>query len=145
MSIYWLCASISSLLLILEVLLGAQFFLFFLSAAGFFSAAIGYQLEMNINQMLIIFSITSLSLLILWTLFYKNRWKHKTQGINHVLIELKGTTAPLLGTTHKGLGKVKIRHTLWSVKLIDPSQELPKDSLVEVVDLEGMTLIVKGV
>ena len=144
MSIYWIFGSFSSLLLILEILLGSGFFLFFLSCAGFSASLIGYALGLSIQLVVVLYGVLAVGFIGLWiVLFPKNTINH--EDVNHVLIELKGSIAPLLHPTRQGVSKIKIRHTLWSVDFANTSTNYAAGTLVEVIDARGMSLIVKKV
>jgi membrane protein implicated in regulation of membrane protease activity len=143
MHLYWLWATVGLLLFVLEIFLGAQFFLFFLGSAALITSGLGALFLLKGRALLLIFSVLALSLLFLWSLFFKNM-NHKNTDVNNPLILMKGSFGLVVQSDYAGEMKIKVGHTLWSARSVT-HKKISKDVKVKIVGLDGLILLVEPV
>ncbi|NBW56572.1 NfeD family protein [bacterium] len=142
MHLYWLWATVGLLLLILEIFLGAQFFLFFLGSAILITAALGAIFSWESSTITWVGALLSIALLFIWNRLFKGIF-HPLHDVNNPLLALKGSVAEVIYGDDPIAIKVKIGHTLWSARSAD-HKKMKKGDTVQVVGIEGVRLIVKS-
>lgn len=143
MHIYWLWATLGLIFLVLEVFLGAQFFLFFIASAILITSALGSIFFWQATTLIWVGAILSMLFLILWSYLFKDD-QSKLIDVNNPLISLKGEIAQVIQCDDSSSMKIKIGHVLWSARSVD-HKKIPLHSTVRVVGLDGIKLIVERV
>lgn len=141
----WILAIIGSFLLLAEIFLGTQFFLFFIGIA-FYMGALTITLlpQLSFEMSLVLLAFYCCLLPALWFLFVRPHFRNSQQkdDVNHALVGLKDHVLTLEKTMQNGRAKVSIRHSLWDIRSED-GQNFSAGDVVQVVAIDGVTLIVK--
>lgn len=137
----WHWLSLGMLVLILEILGAGGFML----GIGVASLCIALILVIFPNLawywQFILFAVLSIAItLVYWKKFRKFNNQTEQPLLNSRVARLIGRSVSLLTPIQNGLGKIQVEDALWTVSC---SQELPQGSIVDIVDADGMTLVVK--
>ncbi len=138
--LFWLGFSV--LLITLEVLLGANFFLLWM---GIVSAAMGILIwglpEILWQYQLVLFAVASLVSMVGWH-YYLKRHRSETDAprLNRRAEQYIGRTFILSEAIVNGRGKIRVDDSTWQVE----GPELPEGSKVEVTSVNGVMLIVQS-
>jgi membrane protein implicated in regulation of membrane protease activity len=137
---YWLIAAV--VLGIVEVAIGANFFLMWCALSALFVAAMAFLFPLTLNSQLIIFSIVTLAVLLGWQKF-KPKFMNKqpktllNQRANQYLNREFYLEEPIIN----GFGKVKVDDSSWRVE----GPDLPQGTKVIVIGVDGTLLKVEKV
>jgi membrane protein implicated in regulation of membrane protease activity len=137
----WFWLGLAVLLIILEVLFGAHFFLFWLGTVSLVVSAITWFLpEVHWQYQLLIFALGALISIIAWRQFIKSHpFKDEHSTLNRRMQQYVGRTFTLEDPIVNGIGRVKVGDTYWRVE----GPNLAAGTEVIVVGVEGVTLKVK--
>lgn len=140
--LWWL--SLTAVLSIGDLLLGANFFLLVLAAGSLCLALVSY-IWPNIlwQEQILLFALVSVVLGYFWTKHVK---KSVTNNIlpklNQRANQLIGRQAVLLESTVAGYAQVKLDDSFWKVY---STQALTKGTIVEILDVKNLTLVVQAI
>ena len=136
----WLLGGIIGILL--ELLLPGLIVLFFGCGAVLTGLVAWIFPSLMLNGQLIVFTISSVALLLIFRRMLKNKFFHKsniTETIEEIDTEFIGKTAEAITTFEQGRGKVEFKGTLWEAISQDSIQ---KGDLVIINARESITLTV---
>lgn len=143
---YWHWLAVGVLLMLVEILVPGVVFLWLGIAGvltGLLLAAIS---DMNWQVQLVVFAVLSVA-----AIFFGRRFVASRQGptdhptLNRRGRSMVGTRATLRDATASGRGRIRIGDTMWALRLASPEAELPADTEVTVVEVDGVTLVVRPV
>lgn len=136
---HWLVVGVAVLLL---ELLGTQGCLLGIAAASFFVGIMGFVMPLSIGVQLSIFAVVAVVLTyVYWRRFASFNKASDKPLLNERSHRLIGHRATLLVAVEHGRGKLQVGDTLWSAVA---DEDIPENTLVEVIDVEGMNLRVKA-
>ena len=136
----WLLGGIIGILL--ELLLPGLIVLFFGCGAVLTGLVAWIFPSLMLNGQLIVFTISSVALLLIFRRMLKNKFFHKNntpEPIEEIDTEFIGKTAKALSTFEQGRGKVEFKGTSWEAISQDSIQE---GDLVIINARESITLTV---
>jgi len=138
--LFWFGFSI--VLITLEVLLGANFFLLWI---GIVSAVVGVLVwvipEMSWHYQLIVFAIASLFSTLLWRVYVKKHPSETdTPALNRRAEQYIGRSFTLSEAIVNGRGKIRVDDSSWQVE----GGDLPLGTVVEVIGVDGVILKVRA-
>lgn len=139
----WHWASLGIILLIMEML-GTAGFLIGSSIAAFLMAAIISLIpDLNWKWQLAIFSSTA----IIFSIIYLKRFanfneKSDQPNLNNRAAQLIGNRYTLTEAVVNGQGRIQVGDTFWKISC---ETDLAADTNIEVISVDGMTLIVKSI
>ncbi|AVQ86090.1 MULTISPECIES: NfeD family protein [Plesiomonas] len=138
---HWL---VFGLLLLACELLGTAGYLLWIGVAALLVSAILWLWPLGFVGQWILFAILALLASLLWW-----RWQHTRdrQDQDHTSLNqrrntLIGRQATLSEATENGVGRLNLGDTTWRVQV---EQDLPAGTAVEVVDVQGITLLVRPI
>ncbi|MGH1427057.1 MAG: NfeD family protein [Arenicella sp.] len=141
----WHWLSIAGVLLIAELLLGAEFLLW-LAFPAVMSAGVAYiapGMDWRLQVLLyIVFSIVSL---LVWNKYYRGRMLKKTDQphLNQRQNQFVGRSFTLVDILDNAEGKIVVDDSQWRVRISGEFQKAKKGDQVKVVDVDGMILLVE--
>lgn len=137
----WFWLGFGVLLIILEVLFGAHFFLFWLGAVSLMVSVITWLFpDVHWHYQLLIFALGSLISIIGWRQFIKHHPFNKvTSTLNRRMQQYMGRSFTLEDPIVNGIGRIKVGDTYWRVE----GPNLSAGTDVIVVGVDGVTLKVK--
>ena len=144
---FWHWLSIAGLLLIIELLVGAEFLLW-LAFPAVASAGVAYiapSMDWRIQILLyILFAIASL---LIWKKYYRSKKLAVTDQphLNQRQQQFVGRTFTLIETLNNDEGKIVVDDSQWRVRIIGGESTAKKNSKVKVMDVDGMILLVETV
>ena len=143
---YWHWLAFGVFLMLVEILVPGVVFLW-LGIAGVLTGlllaaipAMGWQAQ------LVVFAVLAVA-----AIFFGRRFVASRQGptdhptLNRRGRSMVGTRATLREATVSGRGRIRIGDTMWALRLASPEGELPADTEVTVVEVDGVTLVVREV
>ena len=143
---YWHWLALGVFVMLVEILVPGVVFLW-LGIAGVLTGlllaafpALGWQAQ------LVVFAVLSVAAVFLGRRFVASRQgptDHPT--LNRRGRSLIGVRATLRDTTIGGRGRARIGDTMWALRLAAPGGDLPADTEVMVVEVDGVTLVVREV
>ena len=142
---FWHWISIAGLLLIFELLIGAEFLLW-LAFPAVASAGVAYvapNLDWRIQVVLyILFELASL---MVWKKYYRSKKLEATDQphLNQRQQQFIGRTFTLVETLNNDEGKIGVDDSQWRVRIVGDVAAAKKGSKVKVVDVDGMVLLVE--
>lgn len=141
---YWHWLSLSAVLIIIDLVLGASFFLLWL---GVCAASIGVILSLFPvliwEYQLLIFAIESITCIVFWRFYLKhNPTKTDKPKLNRRSEQYIGRTFTLNEPIVNGRGRIKVDDSIWRTEC---DVDLSENTKVRVVDVNGVILIVKKV
>lgn len=141
---HWMWFGLSAFLMILDLLIGAQFFLLWLGGCAAVIGALAMLIpSLSWEIELLIFS--AFSVVSLWTWWHHLKGKISTQDtsdgpvLNQRTAQLIGCEFTLSEPIVNGRGKIVVGDSLWQVE----GPNLPKDALVIVTGAKGVILLVE--
>lgn len=140
---HWIWFALAAALIILEVLIGASFFLLWLGIIASCIGALVWLLPtMTWQTQIFFFALGSISSILLWRR-YTN--KHPTQtdrpSLNRRSEQYIGRIFTLDEPIVNGRGKIRVDDSIWSVE----GPDLPAGTQVEVIGVDGVLLKVKEI
>lgn len=137
---HWLI--LAFLLLIAEVLIPGVFLLWW-GISAIFVAILTALLPISLTTAGIVFAVLASSLCLIWWFFQSKRdriddQKTELNQRTHTLLHKQGQVVEILG---KNVARAKFGDTTWRVE----GENLQPDSTVIVIDVKGITLIVKPI
>ena len=141
----WVWATAGSILLLIEIFLGTQFFLFFMGISCYLSALVFYMYpDISYSQSLLVIAFFFCLSPAVWFKFFKPYFVRRgnNSDVNSALVGLKGHSITLENDMQSGRVKVRIKHSLWDVKSVNGESYKAGDN-IKVVDIDGVTLIVE--
>lgn len=144
---FWHWLSIAGVLLIVELLLGAEFLLWLAFPAVISAGASYIAPEMDWRLQVLLYIIFSIVFLIVWNKFYRGKNMKETDQphLNQRQNQYVGRTFTLVETLNNGEGKIVVDDSHWRVRLVGDQQDVKKDGKVKVVDIDGMILLVEAI
>ncbi len=143
---YWHWLAVGVLLMLVEILVPGVVFLW-LGIAGVLTGLLLAALpDMGWQVQLVVFAVLSVAAIFLGRRFVASRQgptDHPT--LNRRGRSMVGTRATLRDATVSGRGRIRIGDTMWALRLASPDGELPADTEVTVVEVDGVTLVVREV
>lgn len=143
---YWHWLAFGVLLMLVEILVPGVVFLW-LGIAGVLTGLLLAALpDMGWQVQLVVFAVLSVAAIFLGRRFVASRQgptDHPT--LNRRGRSMVGTRATLRDATVSGRGRIRIGDTMWALRLASPDGELPADTEVTVVEVDGVTLVVREV
>ena len=143
---YWHWLAFGVLLMLVEILVPGVVFLW-LGIAGVLTGLLLAALpDMGWQVQLVVFAVLSVAAIFLGRRFVASRQgptDHPT--LNRRGRSMVGTRATLRDATVSGRGRIRIGDTMWALRLAAPDGELPADTEVTVVEVDGVTLVVREV
>lgn len=138
---HWLI--LGMLLLGFEVL-GTAGFLLGIALAALLQAVILFVVpDMGWQQQLLVFALASVIFTLLyWKLFRRFNDRSDQPLLNDRAAQLIGRQLVLAGPIENGLGRIQIGDTLWRAQA---DENIAAGSKIEIVDSQGMVLVVKQV
>lgn len=138
--LFWFGFSI--VLITLEVLLGANFFLLWV---GIVSAVVGFLVwvipAMGWHYQLIVFAMASLFSTLLWRVYVKKHPSETdTPTLNRRAEQYVGRSFTLSEAIVNGRGKIRVDDSSWQVE----GEDLPVGTVVEVIGVDGVILQVRS-
>jgi inner membrane protein len=139
----WVWLGLAAILITLEVLIGANFFLLWM---GFMAAIVGtivwllpiYTWEIQV----LIFAIGSVVCLTLWWQYLKRKpIKTSNPTLNRRAEQYVGRTFTLSEAIVNGRGKIQVDDSTWRVEGLD----LPMGTHVKVIGVDGVILKIKPI
>lgn len=140
-AIYWI--GLGALLLVVELLTGSGFLLFF-GASAFIVAVLPLVLpSITLSTQVIAFSVLAVLDALCWKLILKHRHSRNSDKpfLNKRAEQLIGQNFTLQSAIVHGKGRVSIGDTIWQVNC---NEDLPIGTNVSVVGIEGAVLIVRN-
>ena len=144
---FWHWLSIAGLLLIFELLVGAEFLLW-LAFPAVASAGVAYiapGMDWRIQVLLyIVFAVISL---VVWKKYYRGQKLVATDQphLNQRQQQFIGRTFTLIEVLNNDEGKIVVDDSQWRVRIAAGKATAKKGSKVKVIDVEGMILLVETV
>jgi membrane protein implicated in regulation of membrane protease activity len=140
---FWFCLAL--LLGIIELLVGANFFLIWLALCSSLVAIATYLFAgISLLHQFIIFTFSAIIILSYWIDYVrKNSFKFKTTKLNRRAEQLIGRKAILLEPVVNGFSKVKIDDSFWRVQFTD-NINLAAGEQIEIIGVDKLILIVKN-
>ncbi len=130
---YWHWWIVAAVLLLLELIVPAAFFLW-ISVAAVVSGLLVLFFPLDWQFQLMIFSLISVVLLILSRKFFHKRGIETTlPNLNRRGEQYVGRTFPLIEAIERGIGKISIEDTRWRVR----GPDLPVGTMVRVIKSES--------
>jgi len=144
---FWHWGIIVVALLLLELFIGAEFFLW-LAAAALLSGIVSMvapSLDWKIQFAL--YAAFSLASLVAWAKYSRNRKLKPTDQphLNKRQNKFIGGTFRLAANLKNGEGKVIVDDAQWSVRVVSGDENAKQGSKVKVVDMDGMILLVEAI
>jgi len=137
--IFWL--SLAAILSILDLVLGANFFLIILAICSAIIALVTYILPSILwQEQGILFAITAIALLYFWTNYVKRTKQSDKFQLNRRADKFIGRTTTLIEPMVAGYSKIKLDDSLWKVY---SDQLLAEGTIVEVIAVNNLILVVK--
>jgi len=138
---FWHWISIGGALLILELLIGAEFLLW-LAFPAFVTAGLSYifpGLDWKVQALLYI--VISVIAIVVWYKFYKGRKLKETDQpfLNQRQNQYIGNTYSLATPLKNGSGKLVINDSQWTAKCLDHTVKANQGDAVKVVAVDGLS------
>ncbi len=138
---YWYWFILGIAMFVIEVLMPGAFCLWIGIAAVIVGGA-AYFFAISLNMQILIFAAASIIVTIIGRRFYTPSSQDSTQStLNRRVAQLIGKQFSLTEPIVNGITHVSISDAIWKLK----GDDLPLGTLVEVVAIEGNTLVVKKV
>lgn len=142
---FWHWLSIAGILLIIELLLGAEFLLW-LAFPAIASAGVSYVApDMDWRVQVLLYIVFSAASLVIWyKFFYGKKLKVTDQPhLNQRQNQFIGRQFTLVETLINDEGKIIVDDSQWRVRIVDGAQNAKKGNKVKVIDVDGMILLVE--
>ena len=143
---YWHWLAFGVFLTLVEILVPGVVFLW-LGVAGVLTGLLLAAVPgMDWQAQLVVFAVLSVA-----AIFFGRRFVASRQGpTDHPTLNRRGRSmvgmrATLRDATVNGRGRVRIGDTMWALRLASLDDELPADTEVTVVEVNGVTLVVREV
>ena len=143
---YWHWLAFGVLLMLVEILVPGVVFLWLGIAGVLTGLLLAAVSDMGWQVQLVVFAVLSVASIFLGRRFVASRQRptdHPT--LNRRGRSMVGTRATLRDATVNGRGRVRIGDTMWALRLAAPGVELPADTEVEVVEVDGVTLVAREI
>ena len=143
---YWHWLALGVLLMLVEILVPGVVFLWLGIAGVLTGLLLAAVSDMGWQVQLVVFAVLSVASIFLGRRFVASRQgptDHPT--LNRRGRSMVGTRATLRDATVSGRGRIRIGDTMWALRLASPDGELPADTEVTVVEVDGVTLVVREV
>ena len=143
---YWHWLALGVLLMLVEILVPGVVFLWLGIAGVLTGLLLAVVSDMGWQVQLVVFAVLSVMSIFLGRRFVASRQgptDHPT--LNRRGRSMVGTRATLRDATVSGRGRIRIGDTMWALRLASPDGELPADTEVTVVEVDGVTLVVREV
>lgn len=143
---YWHWLAVGVLLMLVEILVPGVVFLWLGIAGVLTGLLLAAVPDMGWQVQLVVFAVLSVASIFLGRRFVASRQgptDHPT--LNRRGRSMVGTRATLRDATVSGRGRIRIGDTMWALRLASPDGELPADTEVTVVEVDGVTLVVREV
>ena len=143
---YWHWLALGVFLILVEILVPGVVFLW-LGIAGVLTGLLLAAVPgMGWQAQLVVFAVLSVA-----AIFFGRRFVASRQGptdhptLNRRGRSMVGTRAILRDATVSGRGRIRVGDTMWALRLASPDRELPAHTEVKVVEVDGVTLVVREV
>ncbi len=137
---YWLIAAV--VLGIIEVTVGANFFLMWCALSALLVAGLDYIYPLGLKVQIMVFSVVAIAVIIVWQKFKpKFITKQPKTALNQRANQYLGREFYLEEAIVNGFGKVKVDDSSWRVE----GPTLPQGSKVKVIGVDGTLLKVQKV
>ncbi len=137
---YWLIAAL--LLGIIEVVVGANFFLMWCALSALFVAGLDYFFPLDLKTQILVFSILAVAVILVWQKFKpKFMVRQPKTVLNQRANQYLQREFYLEEAIENGFGKVKVDDSIWRVE----GPDLPVGTKVKVVGVDGTLLKVQKV
>lgn len=141
----WFWISLGGLLLAAEML-GASGYLLWSGLSAVLVGIVVWLLpQLNWEWQGAIFAVLTIAVAYLWWYWLRQRPAAATSGsqvLNQRNRQLIGTRATLTEPMHNGLGRINIGDSSWRAQA---NEDLPIGTEVEVVAVEGVTLVIRAI
>lgn len=143
---YWHWLALGVLLMLVEILVPGVVFLWLGIAGVLTGLLLAAVPDLDWQVQLVVFAVLSIASIFLgrrFVAFRQGPTDHPT--LNRRGRSMVGTRARLRDATVSGRGRVRIGDTMWALRLASPEDDLPADTEVTVVEVDGVTLVVREV
>ena len=143
---YWHWLAFGVFLMLVEILVPGVVFLWLGIAAVLTGLLLAVVPDTGWQAQLVVFAVLSVAAIFFGRRFVASRQRptdHPT--LNRRGRSMVGTRAILRDPTVSGRGRIRIGDTMWALRLASPEGELPADTEVTVVEVDGVTLVVREV
>lgn len=139
---FWHWASIVALLLIFELMIGAEFMLWLAAAAGLSTIVGFFAPGLNWKIQLVLYAVFSILALFGWAKYSRGKKLPPTDQphLNKRQYRYVGRTFALEEAIVNGKGRIVVDDSKWRVRSEEDAEQGAK---VKVVDIDGMDLIVQ--
>ena len=143
---YWHWLAFGTFLMLVEILVPGVVFLW-LGIAGVLTGLLLAAVPgMDWQAQLVVFAVLSVAAIFIGRRFVASRQgptDHPT--LNRRGHSMVGMRATLRDATINGRGRLRVGDTMWALRLASPDGELPANTEVTVVEVDGVTLVVREV
>jgi membrane protein implicated in regulation of membrane protease activity len=138
----WHWVSLGAVFLILELFLGANFFLVWLAVSAFITALLGVlPSHLTWQTQVLVFALISGVSVALWSIYLKKHpLKHPKTTLNRRANRYIGTVVTLETAMINGRGKIRLEDSWWSIE----GDDLAVGDKVQVIGTHGTVLKVKA-
>lgn len=137
-AVYWYWFIFAAVLLVIEATVGSMYFLW-LGLGALVTGGLTYFAPDLCDYSLLIWALLSILSLVIWKKVAKKAPLHLQNDLNNRGDRLITRTITLVEPIVNGEGRAKIDGIYWSLK----GPDLPENSQVVIVGVEGATLLVK--
>ncbi|MBX2858124.1 MAG: NfeD family protein [Cellvibrionaceae bacterium] len=138
----WFWAAMGCIMLLVELSIGGVGFLLGAGAAALIMMLITMAFDLSWTIQWTLYTVLAIAITIVyWHFFNPSKIKTEDPLLNNPVGRLIGTKVKLITPLENGTGKVQISDAHWTVKA---DIDLPAGAVVEVVDHDGVMLIVKA-
>lgn len=143
----WHWLALAAVLTIVELLTGTTLLLWPAVAAGVLGLLLFLPVEIAWQVQLLIFAALTAVSALGGRRFVRGAWLVKADraDVNERAAQLKGRAVIAVGEFALGQGRVKVGDTMWAARLEHGHGHVPDGAALEVVDLDGVTLVVRRV
>ncbi len=143
---YWHWFAFGLFLMLVEILVPGAIFLWLGIAGVLTGLLLAAMPETGWQVQLVVFAVLSVAAIFLGRRFVASRQRptdHPT--LNRRGRSMVGTWCTLRDDTVNGRGRVRVGDTMWALRLAEVGSDLPAGAQVTVVEVDGVTLVVRGV
>lgn len=138
---HWFWITLGGVLLATEML-GANGYLLWSGVSALLVGLLVWLLPLGWELQGFIFAVLTVAVAVLWWYWLRKRPVAVPSGLNQRSRQLIGTRAVLMEPMHSGMGRINIGDSSWRMQ---SAEDLPIGTEVEVIAVEGITLLVRPV
>ena len=140
---FWHWASIAALLLIFELMIGAEFMLWLAAAAVLSTLVALVAPDLDWKIQLVLYAAFSVAALVAWAKYSRGKKLSSTDQphLNKRQYQYVGRKFSLDEAIEGGVGRIVVDDATWKVR----GEDAVKGTMVKVVDVDGMVLLIEHV